>query len=114
MFWVMTPWRNFGESGPETEMRRLDERETRPDCGGADEGGRVGADEKDFWLRREDVAAVLQLGHMKEPVADDVADDDESPRRLRTRLLLGLILFVSCPVCDFLNMPAGDSEKSNG
>lgn len=38
MFCVMTPCRNLGLSGPETEMRRLDERATSPEGGGG--GGR--------------------------------------------------------------------------
>lgn len=49
----MAPCRNLGASGPETEMRRLDERQTRPLGGGGDDGGGgrggwVDADEKDL------------------------------------------------------------------
>lgn len=35
----MTPCRNLGLSGPETEMRRLDERATSPDGGGGGGSG---------------------------------------------------------------------------
>lgn len=62
MFCVMTPWRNLGASGPERVMRRREEeRETRPDDGGAADGRfkSVGEDEN----FRRGAACVRQLAH---------------------------------------------------
>lgn len=92
MFCVMTPWRNLGLSGPETEMTRLDERATSPEVGGGGgrEGDRAGEVDENGRVRlgRATVAAAanLQVEQMKLGAVDAAGG---WPMRLGTMLPLG-------------------------
>lgn len=99
VFCVMTPCRNLGLSGPETEMRRLDERATSPEGGGGGgrEGNRAGEVDENGRARRGRAtvaaAANLQVEQMKPGAA---AAAGGWPMRLGTMLPLGRMFDFEC------------------